>query len=130
MPPTHTHTHSDPEGLSPPTITTNPTSTTFTWSPPTHPNGIITHYTLHIGATVFFNGSALSLTISNDQLQLGAIYIVFLEARNSAGSTRYKTLTREDVNRHFCGDREGSESRQSLGFEPRVPGAWLDLEVF
>ena len=79
---------------------------------------------------MFFNGSALSLTISNDQLQLGAIYIVFLEARNSAGSTRYKTLTREDINRHFCGDREGSESRQSLGFEPRVPGAWLDLEVF
>ena len=94
------HTHSDPEGLSPPTITTNPTSTTFTWSPPTHPNGIITHYTLHIGTTVFFNGSAFSFTIRNDQLQLGAIYIVFLEAHNSAGSTRY-TFTGGNVYGHF-----------------------------
>lgn len=87
---THPHTHTAPEGLSSLSTELTATSIIFIWSPPTNPNGIITHYTLHVGTMLIFNSSTTSFSILRSQLQPGT-YALFLEAYNSAGSTRYGT---------------------------------------
>ena len=56
----------------------------FSWSLPTTPNGIITHYTLYIGGVIIYNGSSLARTLQSDITQP---LNYSLEAHNSAGST-------------------------------------------
>lgn len=81
---------SAPSGLSPPSLSPlSPTSVEATWSSPSSPNGIITHYELvqlvdSNNEMVVFNGSDLQTTLS--QLIPNTVYQFKIIAYNMAGS--------------------------------------------
>ena len=77
-----------PAGVPVPTFEYSELGVVFMWSLPTAPNGVITHYTLRVGSSVVFNGSALAFTLLST-LQVEGAFNYSLEAHNSAGSSRY-----------------------------------------
>ena len=77
-----------PEGVNIPTYSYFERGVHFSWSLPTTPNGIITHYTLYVSSVVIYNGSSLARTLQSDITQP---LNYSLEAHNSAGSTISET---------------------------------------
>lgn len=63
----------------------------FSWQLPSLPNGIITHYTLYIGTSPIYNGSALSVNITG--VVIATVQTYHLEAHNSAGAAASETRT-------------------------------------
>lgn len=80
-----------PEGLAPPTVVLITHGYSFSWQLPTHPNGIITRFTLYIGSSAIYNGTALSANITGVVVTSPQTY--FLEAHNSAGTAVSETRT-------------------------------------
>ena len=81
-----------PDELAPPTITSqSSTSILLTWLPPEVPNGFIQGYVVFQNNSQIATISQLNYTIEG--LQPNTIYSFFLEAFNSAGSTRSVAVT-------------------------------------
>ena len=88
-----------PSGLSPPSLTElSPTSIHASWTPPTEPNGIISHYELVrvFGSELsqeetLFNGTELQTTVSS--LLPNTLYYLKVIAFNSVGSVASNTST-------------------------------------
>ena len=80
---------SPPMGLAPPLYSQKPDSTSFRWSLPALPNGVITHYVLYVGSVAVYNGSALSFSST---IVFQDTASVVLEAHNRAGSTRSDSI--------------------------------------
>ena len=72
-----------PKGLDVPTYVYFERGVHFMWSLPSHPNGIITHYTLYLGSLAVYNGSSLSHL---QQADFNEAMNYSLEAHNSVGS--------------------------------------------
>ena len=71
-----------PTGVNLPTYSLRSDRTIFTWTLPTSPNGIITHYTLYVNSEAIFNGSGLSFLYTQAITEEANLT---LEAHNSAG---------------------------------------------
>ena len=85
-----------PEGLSPPMVQIITQGYSFSWQPPTHPNGIITRYTLYIGGLAIYNSThADSVIISGVVVHAPQPY--YLEAHNSAGTVASDTRVLEPI---------------------------------
>ncbi len=80
---------SSPVGLAPPLYSQKPEGTSFTWSPPMQPNGVITHYILYVGPVAVYNGS---LTSFSSTITFQDTAEVVVEVYNSAGSTRSQSV--------------------------------------
>ena len=80
-----------PEGLAPPTVMFITNGYQFSWQLPSLPNGIITHYTLYIGTSPIYNGSAMSVNITG--VVIATVQTYHLEAHNSAGAAASETRT-------------------------------------
>ena len=80
-----------PEGLAPPTVMFITNGYQFSWQLPSRPNGIITHYTLYIGSSPIYNGSAMSVNITG--VVIATVQTYHLEAHNSAGTAASETRT-------------------------------------
>ena len=77
-----------PEGVNVPSYSYFESGVHFSWSLPSTPNGIITHYTLYVDNAIIYNGSSLARTLQSDITQA---LNYSLEAHNSAGSTASET---------------------------------------
>lgn len=77
-----------PEGVSIPSYSYFESGVHFSWSLPSTPNGIITHYTLYVDSVVVHNGTSMARTLQSDITQP---LNYSLEAHNSAGSTTSET---------------------------------------
>ena len=77
-----------PEGVDVPSYSYFESGIHFSWSLPSTPNGIITHYTLYVDGVVVYNGSSTARTLQSDITQP---LNYSLEAHNSAGSTTSET---------------------------------------
>ena len=77
-----------PEGVNVPSYSYFESGIHFSWSLPSTPNGIITHYTLYVEGVVVYNGSSMARTLQSDITQP---LNYSLEAHNSAGSTTSET---------------------------------------
>ena len=77
-----------PEGVGVPLYSYFESGVHFSWSLPSIPNGIITHYTLYIDSEVVYNGLSMVRTLQSDITQP---LNYSLEAHNSAGSTTSET---------------------------------------
>ena len=79
---------SPPEQVNIPSYSYFESGVHFSWSLPSRPNGIITHYTLYIDNVMIYNGSSLVRTL---QLDITQPLNFSLEAHNSAGSSTSET---------------------------------------
>ena len=77
-----------PEGVNVPSYSYFESGVHFSWSLPSTPNGIITHYTLYVNNVLVYNGSSMARTLQSDIIQP---LNYSLEAHNSAGSTTSET---------------------------------------
>ena len=85
-----------PEGLAPPTVVLITRGYSFSWLPPTRPNGIITRYTLFLGSSAIYNSSHDdSVNITGAVVTSSQTY--HLEAHNSAGSVVSETRTLDPI---------------------------------
>jgi len=78
-----------PTGLAPPLYSLRQDGSSFRWTLPEQPNGVITHYTLFVGSVSIYNGSELVFTTTAAFQETAT---VVLEAHNSAGSTRSDSI--------------------------------------
>ena len=67
----------------PSVVARSPSSLSFTWNPPTQPNGVITSYKLFLSGLTVFSGTAQSAVVTN--LTPFTVYKFHLEACTAAG---------------------------------------------